>query len=191
MKRVFFFGLVFFVNTISAQYIQVISTKDSSSVSFASVLISGELMDYNKTAGDDGLIPLSPTLNDSAIYQLSVQCFGFEKFNRKFYGHQIKQLEKIYLQPSNINLDEVVVTAQYEPTTADKAVQKIRVIDKEKIQQMAAVNLRDVLSNQLNVRLEQDNVLGSEWTECENSLRWCASDWPFGWQNRSLTNKYE
>lgn len=59
------------------------------------------------------------------------------------------------------NLEEMVITAQYAPTLAEKAVQAIRVIDSKKIRTMGAQNLRDVLTNELNIRITQDNVLGS------------------------------
>ena len=58
-------------------------------------------------------------------------------------------------------LDEVVVTAQYAPGSAENAVHKIRVLDAKKIEAMAAQNLRDVLTNELNIRISQDNILGS------------------------------
>ena len=48
-----------------------------------------------------------------------------------------------------------------EKTTKEKAVNKIKVIDREKIEAIGAVNLRDVLSNENNIRISQDNVLGS------------------------------
>ncbi len=59
------------------------------------------------------------------------------------------------------NLDDLVVTGQYKPTTADRAVQRMHVINAEQIQRMAAQNLGDVLGQELNMRLSQDNVLGS------------------------------
>jgi outer membrane receptor for ferrienterochelin and colicins len=59
------------------------------------------------------------------------------------------------------DLDPVVVTGQYRPTTADKAVQRMHVIGAEQIQRMAAQNLGDVLGQELNMRLTQDNVLGT------------------------------
>ena len=57
--------------------------------------------------------------------------------------------------------ETVVVTAQYKKTTQKKAVQKIKVIDRKTIDAMAAVTLKDVLVNQNNIRVAQDNVLGS------------------------------
>jgi len=59
------------------------------------------------------------------------------------------------------NLDEFVVTAQYEKLKVEDAVHSIQVISEEKIQNMGAQNLRDVLTNQMNVRLGQDFALGS------------------------------
>ncbi|MBK9420747.1 MAG: TonB-dependent receptor [Flavobacteriales bacterium] len=59
------------------------------------------------------------------------------------------------------DLDAVVVTGQYRPTTADKAVQRMHVIGAQQIQRMAAQNLGDVLGQELNMRLTQDNVLGT------------------------------
>lgn len=58
-------------------------------------------------------------------------------------------------------IGEVVVTGQYAARSAEKAVQRIRVIDRKKIDAMSAQNLRDVLVNEMNIRLSQDNILGS------------------------------
>lgn len=67
----------------------------------------------------------------------------------------------IRLTKSEVFLREVVVTAQYTPGSAAQAVHKIKVIDQEKIQRMAAMNLEDVLTNEVNMRIGQDAVLGS------------------------------
>lgn len=58
-------------------------------------------------------------------------------------------------------LREVVITGQYAPGSVDAAVQRLRVIDSERIKRMAAQNLGDALRDQINIRLAQDNVLGS------------------------------
>jgi len=70
----------------------------------------------------------------------------------------------IFLTPRNSLLDEVVVTAQYRPESADKAVHKIKVIDRKKIDQMAAISLEEVLTNETNIRLNQDAILGTQIT---------------------------
>ena len=61
----------------------------------------------------------------------------------------------------NTNLETFVVTAQYKKTPQEKSINKVKVIDKEKIDAIGAVNLKDVLLNETNIRINQDNVLGS------------------------------
>lgn len=58
-------------------------------------------------------------------------------------------------------LDPLVVTGQYQGQKAGDAVHRVRVIDEAEIEQMAAVNLRDVMTQTLNVRVSQDNILGA------------------------------
>jgi outer membrane receptor for ferrienterochelin and colicins len=59
-----------------------------------------------------------------------------------------------------VYLSEVVVTGQYDINTSDQSVYRVKVIDAKTINRMAAQNLRDVLVQQLNVRVSQDNILG-------------------------------
>ncbi|MBX3163843.1 MAG: TonB-dependent receptor [Bacteroidetes bacterium] len=155
-------SLCFLITTfyLNAQQIRICSCKDSVRIPFATVLIKNDKISYGKTSNDEGIIPLQK-FDDTTSYSVLVQCFGFEKFHQHMKGSEINALKTLCLKPGNINLDEVVITAQYEPTLAENSVQKMKVIDGEKIKQMGAVNLRDVLSNQLNVRLQQDNILGS------------------------------
>lgn len=67
----------------------------------------------------------------------------------------------IRLQPSKILLDQVVVTAQITPNISEDAVQKMKVIDKTRIESQGAVTLRNILEQETNIRLSQDNILGS------------------------------
>jgi outer membrane receptor for ferrienterochelin and colicins len=58
-------------------------------------------------------------------------------------------------------LSEVVVTAQYAPTDARNAVFPVRVLKRERIERLGANNLEQLLSQELNLRVSQDMVLGS------------------------------
>ena len=69
--------------------------------------------------------------------------------------------KNVYLEAVPVTLNSFVVTGQYAKNSPEKAVQRITIIDQKKIEKMAAVNLKDVLSNSMNIRLSQDNVLGS------------------------------
>lgn len=68
---------------------------------------------------------------------------------------------RIGLKKLSKDLGEVVVTGQFEITAEDKTIQKVRIIDQERIQAQGAVSLADVLSNELNIRINRDNVLGT------------------------------
>ena len=76
----------------------------------------------------------------------------------------MEQTMRLNMNSDVLDQDEVVVTAQYNTNTAENSVHRIKVIDRQKIDAMGAVNLRDVLTNELGVRLAQDNVLGSSMT---------------------------
>lgn len=67
----------------------------------------------------------------------------------------------IKLTPNTLKEDVVVVTGQYAPTGSDQSLYDVRVISNEEIEERAAQNLRDLMGSELNVRLSQDNVLGS------------------------------
>lgn len=77
---------------------------------------------------------------------------------------QKQQLIELNMNSDLLDQDEVVVTAQYGSSSTENSVHRIKVIDRQKIDAMGAVNLRDVLSNELGVRIAQDNILGSSMT---------------------------
>lgn len=59
------------------------------------------------------------------------------------------------------NAKTIIVTGQYSPTTVGNSVQKIRVIDEERLKAQQAQSLRDALLPELTMRVTQDNILGS------------------------------
>ncbi|MBI4929309.1 MAG: TonB-dependent receptor [Bacteroidetes bacterium] len=71
---------------------------------------------------------------------------------------------KYFLRSISKELNEVVVTAQYQEGSPDKSVYKVKVIDSKEIEQRGATNLKDLLQQELNIRLTQDNVLGTGMT---------------------------
>ncbi|MBA3647908.1 MAG: TonB-dependent receptor [Chitinophagales bacterium] len=87
-----------------------------------------------------------------------IQCFGYQS-----YQGQVEPDEPytFHLFKLVIDLNDVVVTGQYDINTSDKSVYNIKVFDQKIIRSMAAQNLSDLLSNQLEMRLSQDNLLGS------------------------------
>lgn len=68
----------------------------------------------------------------------------------------------IILKQNTEILGEICVTGEYNPTTTEQSVNKITVISKDVIVNSGASNLSDVLAYQTNIRIEQDNILGSK-----------------------------
>jgi len=58
-------------------------------------------------------------------------------------------------------LDEVVTTGQFTPQSSQKSVYKINTISEERIISQSAFNLRELLMTEMNIRVSQDNILGS------------------------------
>lgn len=72
-----------------------------------------------------------------------------------------RPVEAYRLRPTAVSIPEMVVTGQYGPVAADNAVHKVRVIGAEQLDRLAANDLSDALRNELNIRLSQDNVFGT------------------------------
>lgn len=58
-------------------------------------------------------------------------------------------------------LDEVIITAQYEPISERNAIYKVRNIKSDIIKNKASNNLRELLLHQANIDLAQNSVFGS------------------------------
>ena len=71
---------------------------------------------------------------------------------------------EVPLRPKILNMDEVVVTAQYTPERADRSIYKIDVINARQIELKAATNMADLLKDQVSMRVTQSGVLGTTLT---------------------------
>jgi outer membrane receptor for ferrienterochelin and colicins len=161
-------ALIVCVNTALAQTITVVSATDAQPVTGALVLYKDAVTNTEKVAVTDsiGNATINALSTQNNTYTIRIQCVGYVSLTKKIQPSLISEVPIVapiicYLTPKNNYLNEVVITAQYAPTLAEKSVQKIKIIGQEKIQAMGATNLRDVLTNELNIRLQQDNILGS------------------------------
>lgn len=67
----------------------------------------------------------------------------------------------VYVQPSTMDLDEVVVTAQFSPKKLDESIYKVRVISNKVVEKKGATNLTELISNELNFSPVRDAALGT------------------------------
>lgn len=65
------------------------------------------------------------------------------------------------LNKEEVVLNQVVITGQYSENSPEKSIHKIRIIDRAEMNSRGVVNLKDALSFENNIRIGQDNVLGS------------------------------
>lgn len=160
MNRLLLFLLFCVSVTASAQKITILSEEDHIPLLYTPVKltplsnVSAEQQFLTDTAG---CIHVPPQLMHVPL-RIILSGIGYETLT------DTTQLDdnKIYiLKTKREQLNEVVITGQYAPNSTEKAVHQVKLIDRKKIDQMAAQNLRDVLTNEMNIRLSQDNVLGS------------------------------
>nr|WP_262901666.1 TonB-dependent receptor [Edaphocola aurantiacus] len=87
---------------------------------------------------------------------LTVLCIGLA-------GNGLSQTANAQKQSDSTrhNLDEVVVTAQYQPQSLRRSVYKMQVIDQKKIEARAATNVQQILSGELGIRFTNDLALGT------------------------------
>lgn len=162
MKKGILFFCFFIFAWICDSYSQTITLLDSESKSpIAFAVVEIRSLDRNRQlqSNENGQFIFEAI--DTLSYKINILATGFSSYSNQLKGFELKKLSVIRLTSKTIGLTEVVVTGQYEPVLAEKSIQKVKLIDSKKIEQLGAVTLKDVLSNELNIRLSQDNVLGS------------------------------
>ncbi|WLD24398.1 TonB-dependent receptor [Flavobacterium dauae] len=71
------------------------------------------------------------------------------------------QVDSLSQKIEETNLEELVITSQIEPQSLKKSINNVRLITKEDIQNLGAVNLGDVLNQYINITVTPDSSTGS------------------------------
>jgi len=137
-------------------FVTVLDQKNQEPVPYAHVcyegLISGS-PNYCTTSME------GKAVND--IKERSLLAISFVGFKTFYDTIMPGESVTIMLVPTVLNMDEVVVTAQYTPERADKSIYKIEVINAREIELKAATNMADLLKDQVSMNVRQDGVLGT------------------------------
>lgn len=153
-----FVFLLFWVSSLRGQVypIKIVDSKSGKAISFAHVcfesLLSGKVI--TGITNEEGITD-NPVSN---ISKLGISYVGYETFIDTITPGESNTYQ---LVPTILNIDEVVVTAQYTPERADRSIYKLKVINSQQIEQKAAVNLNELLGTELNIRTTQDAFLGA------------------------------
>lgn len=160
-KSIIFILIFLFCNYYYSQI--EITLHNKSGVSIPSAYVSLYSKDgskiISKVSNSEGKVFFnnSETKNITKL-NVEVNSLGFVKQKKTITNNNSYT---IILVESNEVLNQVVITAQYSENNVEKALHKVDIIDRKKIDAMGAVNLQDALSNSMGIRLQQDNILGS------------------------------
>jgi outer membrane receptor for ferrienterochelin and colicins len=89
---------------------------------------------------------------------ITISCIGYQGYTDTLSLEKGKEIE---ITPAVLDMDAVVVTAQYSPRSVDQSIYPVRVISPVKMNSKASPNLRDLLSDELSMRISQDGALGA------------------------------
>ena len=137
-------------------FIFVKSTEGKASIEFAHIvykdLATGETQ-LNTTKIDGKALNIATHRSF-----ITISFVGFKPVSDTIEPNQNYSYE---LTPGDYDLEEIVVTGQYAPISESNSVYKVKVINQDYITSRGAISLPQVLNSQLNLRLQEDGVLGS------------------------------
>ncbi len=163
MKQLLFLVVCFLsVGVLNAQQINisVFDKNSGESVGYAYVEVysgtdnSIQLKEQTNIDGQLTITPQYPCI-------VKVYSLGYEQAKRTFYTAPEKSKLVLHLAKEFSALNEVVVTGLNRPERQKDALSVYKVITSEQIQAQGAITLNEVMKNQLNVRVDNDNILGS------------------------------
>ena len=136
--------------------IKVIDQKSKESVPFCHVCFEG----LKSGSPRYSLTSLEGTVTNDVkeISKIAISYMGYLTFTDTVRPGQSLEVQ---LKPKVLNMDEVVVTAQYTPERADKSIYKINVINSRQIEQKAATNMAELLKDQPSMQVGQDAIFGT------------------------------
>lgn len=137
--------------------VRVIDDSDGQPVPFCHICCenreTGKQQYHVGDINGEAIVPL----NENVI--LSVTALGYENYLQK--APRVEELLEIRLKPNYFGIDEVVVTGQYKPVSLDKSIYNIKFIGKPRIENQAANTMAELLSKELNFRINNDPSTGS------------------------------
>ncbi|MGM0478696.1 MAG: TonB-dependent receptor plug domain-containing protein [Bacteroidota bacterium] len=155
--------LMLYATSSSAQQLYVLSAESDRPIPGAHVILQSlkknqQSKHFNTDMQGGLLIPQTFIGSPTAV---TIRYIGYSDYADTLTFNNADK--KIYMVTGSNTTDfeEVVVTAQYKKQIAQESVHQVKVINERQIKNMAAQNLKDALSNTLNVRLSEDNILGS------------------------------
>lgn len=140
--------------------VQVQDDNNGDAVAFAYVnmlSVTGAVVNTVQT-DENGIATVIPNQFPVTI---EVNALGFDGYKRTYQSPPANPNVSVFLAKKFSTMNEVVVTGLNTPTKQKDALSVYKVITREQIQAQGAVTLDEVMKNQLNARISNDNILGS------------------------------
>jgi outer membrane receptor for ferrienterochelin and colicins len=151
-------GLFFLTGTrlLAQVTLHIIDDEIGAPVSGATIWVTGlgNEEQFFEITTDEGYVSVPVAL--PFVYQ--VQHVAFETHTDTVFQHKDIQ---VAMKGAVSELEEVVITGQFAPSSAKKSVYQVRTIGEKRIASQAATSIQDVLSRELNIRFNRDNAVGS------------------------------
>ncbi len=135
---------------------KITDSKSGSPIQGATVFISYNYAAYSNTEGFYSIARL-----DSGNYQLKISSLGYKSISIKITVDSDLE-ENIALEPSAIELDEVVVSTNRTENYLRNSPFAESLVGKEEIQIRPSFSLPDILQNEPGVSLLRDGIWGTE-----------------------------
>ena len=142
---------------------EISSSKDNEVGAYAEVLASksesfqpSDIITY-ASANEFG--NASITLPNGLFY-IKVVAVGYENLIQEIRVNGAATYP-LLIEPSDEMLGQTVVTIQSRPQSSTKSVEKVLVLSKKELDSRSVFNLRDALTQQMNVQISNDNSTGS------------------------------
>lgn len=164
MKRQFIYfvlliiGLIGLSPTLSAQKAQlkIIDSETSEACAFANIVLYNNSNNYIKGAVTDINGHIECDIKEKT--KIVISLIGYQKHTDYINPGENKTIK---LSIDFANVEEVVVTGQYEPRKADQSIYKIDVINSRTLAERGVTNLGEALSNETGIRLSVDPSTGT------------------------------
>ena len=161
MKTLFSFLAICSFFLLEGQTSVLLQDKDSKQqIAFAQIQVfshSGRVLvqEFSDVGGKTKLVVAKDA------YPVKIVCSHISYESKTMVCNSLEKFKLIEMKPLSINLNEVVVTGQIVPDSLKNAIEKVEVITQYQIQELGANTLNELLQTQSQIRIEQDNILGS------------------------------
>ena len=156
-RKLFFIILFFSFEKVSSQIIIVADINGKKIESCDIYFYENENLVFSSFTDSNGFLDVSSLQMDKE-YLCIAKHIGYFMHEKNV---KLSDTNFIYLREKNYELQQAVVTGQIFESDISQSFHRINLINKHKIERLAAVNLSDVVKMDASLSLNNDNILGS------------------------------